>query len=260
MSSVVGVVQARLGSSRLPGKVLLPLAPDGKVLLQCITERMAAAKNIAIVRLTTSDTTQDDPLVDAAKSWGIETMRGPVDDIIGRLHGAVRPGEDILVRIWGDCPFIDPLIIDQMLAKFKSEHLDFLTVGGIENRSLPMGLDVEIYRTDLLRRMHRDVADAKLREFPYEFVRRQPELKSAVFQGPSPKLAALHLTVDYPEDLYAARHIYAALALRPKPMELATLLDVLAKHPEFAAMFSTQGRNIEYKAFLGELAGSTTYE
>jgi spore coat polysaccharide biosynthesis protein SpsF (cytidylyltransferase family) len=186
--------------------------------------------------------------------YGIKTARGPVDDIIGRLCNTISTNDELLVRVWGDCPFIDPTIIDAMLAQFEREQLDFMNVGGIEQRSLPMGLDVEIYRVTLLQQMNAEVADMKLREFPYEYIKRNPHLRTAIYQGPSPALSSLYVTIDYPEDLDAARLLYAALGKLDNPMKLESLLSVVEGNPLILKMFSTKGRNIEYKAFIREQA------
>lgn len=254
MKQVIGVVQGRLGSTRLPRKMLLPLAPNGDSLLKCVTNRLRSAKRITDVYLTTSDDPQDDALVTEAQSWGIKTARGPVDDIVGRLCNTIGADDALLVRVWGDCPFIDPTIIDAMLEQFEREQLDFMNVGGIEQRTLPMGLDVEIYRGALLLQMNIEVTDPRLREFPYEYIKRNPQLRTAIYQGPSPTLASLYVTIDYPEDLDAARLLYIALEKLDNSMKLDSLLCAIEENPHVLTMFSTKGRNIEYKAYIREQA------
>jgi spore coat polysaccharide biosynthesis protein SpsF len=111
MPKIIAVIQSRLGSTRLPGKALLPIL--GQPMLARIIERLWFSRRIDDILLSTTESPQDDALVSAAAEMGISASRGPVDHIVERLHrAAVASRADILVRVWGDCPCVDPVVID----------------------------------------------------------------------------------------------------------------------------------------------------
>lgn len=251
MSRVVAVVQARLGSSRLPGKVLADLA--GRPLVHQIIRRLEQADEVDEVALTTSDDPSDDPLVEACRPLGVAVHRGPVDDIVGRLAGAAEgSGADVLVRVWGDCPFVDPAVVDRGVRILRERDADYVSNGVQGQRTYPTGLDIEVYRRSLLDRMADELDDPKLREFPSEFVTRS-DARVELLQLDT-DLSALYLTVDYPADLEAARAIYAILDERRLGPDLDSLRSLLAEQPELAERFADAPRNIEYREYLATRA------
>jgi spore coat polysaccharide biosynthesis protein SpsF (cytidylyltransferase family) len=248
---VVAVVQARVGSSRLPGKVLADLG--GRPLLHQIVRRLQQAGEVHEVALTTSDDPSDDALVEFCRPLGVAAHRGPVDDIVGRLAGAAAgSGAHILVRVWGDCPFVDPAVVDRGVQLLRESDADYVSNGVQGQRTYPTGLDIEVYRRSLLDRMANEVDDPKLREFPSEFVTRS-DARVELLQLDS-DLSALHLTVDYPADLEAARAIYAILEQRRLGPDLDSLRSLLAEQPELAEGFADAPRNIEYREYLATRA------
>lgn len=245
--SATAVVQARLGSSRLPRKVLAELA--GRPMLDWIVERVGGASEIGAVVVSTSDASGDDPLVEHARALGLTTARAPVDDIIGRLVAASRAAPSAWVaRVWGDCPFVDPAVIDEMLRRAAREGLDFLSNALPGTRTYPGGFDVEIYTSALLERMDAEVTEPFLREFPFDFVRaRASSLRTGEHQLPSSR-AHLHFTVDYPEDLAAADALYRALLPRAPRFGLPDVLAACDAEPRLADAFSHRARNADYAA------------
>ncbi len=242
-------IQARLGSTRLPGKVLKNLA--GAPMIKRIAEQALASKQVQELVITTSNDAQDDTLADYASQNHFRVFRGPVDNIITRLHGALQTTScDALVRIWGDCPFICPDIIDEMTFQMIKENLDFIHNSDISKRTFPPGLDIEIYRRELLEKMNEDVKDEKLREFPVEYVKSQKSLRYSLYTSPD-DMSAIHLTVDYPQDFAAAEKLYLALEKEKIPFDYSTLIKVLKK-TGLAQEFSSASRNIEYQKFLNE--------
>ncbi|MGZ5280611.1 MAG: cytidylyltransferase domain-containing protein, partial [Pseudobdellovibrionaceae bacterium] len=192
-------IQARLGSTRLPGKVLHNLA--GKPMFEQIYNQVKHSKLVSDFCLNTSDASSDDALVEFASRLGLKVFQGPVDDIVSRMFGALEVCQsDYLVRIWGDCPFVCPDVIDEMLTVMLDKDLNFAHNSDISKRTYPPGLDVEIYRRDLLTLMNKEVTDPKLREFPVEFVKKNlNRFTMQLFQS-SVDLSHTHLTVDYPAD------------------------------------------------------------
>ncbi len=252
MTKVVALVQARTGSSRLPAKVLEPIG--GRPLVLAIADRLRRARRVDAVALSTSDDAGDDRLAEIAAADGLAVSRGPVDDIVGRLaRAAAATGADVLVRVWGDCPFVAPEVVDGAVDLLDAAGLDFVTNAVISGRTYPPGLDVEVYRAGLLVDMDRDVRDPRQREFPVEYVRGTGRRWQVMHYGSD--LSKLHLTVDYPEDLEAARAIYDALAAGGRGPGLDDLIALLRGAPELLGRFAQGERNIEYKAYLDSLGG-----
>jgi spore coat polysaccharide biosynthesis protein SpsF len=249
-AQVAVAIQARLGSSRLPGKVLRDLA--GKPMFQQILEQVQATKTIQHFTLTTGDTEQDQPLIDFAKKQGLKVFQGPVDDIVKRLLGALDlTSAQYLVRIWGDCPFVCPDVIDDMVNMAVSQNLDYVFNGEFETRTYPPGLDLEVYSRRLLEHMVYDVKDPKLREYPLEYMKKHATGFKIAYHNIPENFSHLHLTVDYPEDLAAAEKMYRVLKVDEKPFTFEKLYPMFSQ-PEYMAGFSHQARNIEYHQYLSQ--------
>ncbi len=239
----VAVLQARLGSKRLPGKVLLELG--GRPLLAHVAERAALARRIDRVVVATSDHPSDDRLEAFCESRALPVFRGPVDDIVGRVLGAARlVAAELVVRLWCDCPFIDPALLDEGLEAVERERLDYLNVAGLDTeRTYPVGLDFEVFRVTLLEELARDTTDPFYREFPADYVAaHRDRLRARALVGTEP-LADFGLTIDYPEDLALARKLEARLADSGAPTSyrsLVALLRELDTRPQ-------KPRNVEYR-------------
>lgn len=243
-------IQARLGSTRLPGKVLKTL--HGKTMLERILIQVKACQTVSDFVLTTSKDPSDDPLVEKAQELGMKVFRSDVDDIIGRLAGSLAQTScDGLIRIWGDCPFVCPDVIDAMALRLQNQDLDFINNSDIEKRTFPPGLDLEVYRRVVLEEMNQQVTDPKLREFPFEFVKKNKGTYRYELYTQPPNLAHVHLTVDYPEDLAAAEKLYAVLSNGPMPFHYPDLLKVI-QNSSIVGEFSHQARNIEYQQYLAQ--------
>src|SRR5262249_20285558 len=153
---------------------------------------------------------------------------GPVDDIVTRLHLAVAGLKgDAAVRVWGDCPFVDPDVLDDGVDLLIDRGCGFATNAAFGRRTYPPGLDFEVYRSAALAEMNERCTAAAELEFPYEFVRRRPGRFKLGFLDYADDLSALHLTVDYPEDLAAARAICAVLDERARRASFADLVRLL---------------------------------
>lgn len=252
------VIQARMGSTRLPGKVLRDLG--GKPMLLFIADRIGASRHDLKVAVSTSLDERDDAIEAFCQTQGINCFRGPVDDIISRLHAAAS-GLDCthLVRLWGDCPFVCHDVVDQALDRMFENGQEFVSTDRVGTRNLPYGLDFEIYSRGLIESLHREVVEPKMREFPVEFVLSQTEpahigLAHGVADG-----TRWFLAVDYPEDMVAAQKLAAALTAMAQPARYESLLAVAQSRPDLLGGFSHQARNIEYKAFQATLKQGSTH-
>lgn len=231
------VIQARMNSTRLPGKVMQNIC--GHPLLFHVAERCRRAKRADRVLVATSTSMDDDVISDFCVRHGFACYRGPRDDVLGRYFGAALASKaDSVVRITGDCPLINPAIIDECIEAFSESKADYISnVNPI--RTFPRGLDVEVFSFRALERAHREAT------LPYEREHVTPYLwenkKSEFTIGPS-VIASLtdqvdaRLSVDYPEDLDVIKKIYAALYREGEIVDIKEALRFLREHPEIAAL------------------------
>ena len=214
---VVAAVQARLGSSRLARKALQPIL--GRPMLEWVLRRVAACPGIDQVVLTTSEDPADQELTDLAQELGFRASQGPVDDIAGRLNRvAAATGAGVLVRVWGDCPCIDPALIELGLATLARQPADLIRIrtrtGGAlvagDPPGFPYGLNFQIYSQRLLAAVAAS-PDPFIREFPQDLaLRPDSPFVSLLIDSPE-DYGDVSLTVDYPQDLELIRGIFAAL-------------------------------------------------
>lgn len=248
----VAIIQARMGSSRLPGKVLLDIA--GKPMILHVIERTQRARSLDSVTVATTTGPADDPVAAFAASIGIPCTRGSLNDVLDRYYQAAKNhNAEIIVRITADCPLIDPNIIDQttqLITDNKSLNTDFACnrLPPPFGRSFPIGLDVEACTFTALERAWKESAETFHREhvmpFIYEGARLMPETPHLAL-GISQRgfsIAQLHHTPDYgeqrwtvdtPEDLVFIREIFARLDGKPN-FNWYDVLEIVQKHPELA--------------------------
>jgi len=196
--TVAAIVQARLGSSRLPGKVLAEVS--GKPLLEYLLERLEHAENLDAIVVATSDDPSDDPLVSFCAARGTDCHRGPLDDVARRTLDAVNERRlAAFVRISADSPLLDPSLVDRAVALLGDNEADLAT--NIFPRTFPHGQSVEVFDSDAFRRGAAAMVDAHDREHvtPY-FYRHADEFQINSFTH-EPDLSSLQLAVDTPDDL-----------------------------------------------------------
>ncbi len=235
MSTVV-VIQARMTSTRLPGKVLMDLA--GRPMLERQLQRLDRCEKVDEIVLAVTTNPADDPLVDLARRLGRRCYRGSEDDVLSRYLGAAREAQaEMIVRITSDCPLIDPVETDLVIDALRRRRVtcDYAS-NGLEP-SLPRGLDCEALWRDALERTARMATSAAAREHVTWFC-----------YGERPELFALHSvrrpfdahdlrwTVDTPDDLTVVRRLYDELDLADRDVEVAELIAYVRAHPELAAI------------------------
>ena len=192
---VGAVVQARMSSRRLPGKVLMPLA--GRPVLWWLLERLRHASSLDAVVLATSDAADDDPVASFAAEHGVLCHRGPLDDVVGRVLGAARGhGLDAIARVNGDSPLLDQRLVDQGVELFRAAGVDLVT--NVRPRTFPPGQSVEVVRRDALEHAHAADTSPEEREHVtgplYE-----NDFRIARFETDPPRTEP-GLTVDTPAD------------------------------------------------------------
>lgn len=200
----VAIIQARMGSTRLPGKVLLPLG--GESVLGNVVKRAQAATRIDDVVVATTTRTTDSGIVDECDRLGVRCYRGPELDVLSRFDlAAVREDATTVVRITADCPFISPEIIDEVIVSRERSGADYAS--NTLERTFPLGLDVECFSVTALVSASRLARSSEEREHvtPYIYNHADQFLLASV-SAPQ-NYAFLRLTLDREEDLTFMRHL-----------------------------------------------------
>ncbi len=223
----VAIVQARMGSSRLPGKVLADVAGD--TMLARVVGRLRQARTITHVVVATSTRPGDDAVVAETRRIGASDYRGSESDVLARYLGAAREFEaDVVVRVTADCPLLDATIVDDVVSAL-GDDIDYAS--NTHTRSFPRGLDVEAFHRDTLERIARMATSASAREHVTAFVMHAPAL-FRIRQVVAPTDDSdLRWTVDTPEDLALVQRLRAF-----GDVPYGELVAIVRARPELAAL------------------------
>jgi spore coat polysaccharide biosynthesis protein SpsF len=234
----LAVVQARMSSTRLPGKVLADL--DGEAALALLLRRLAAARSLERIVLATSAEPEDDPVARLGAQLGVQVSRGPLRDVLARIVGAIGEHDGPVVRITGDCPLVDPAIVDAVLERYASAP-GCAYASNVAPRTFPDGLDVEAVDAAVLRELDAEPLSAKQREHVTSAVRERPERYRQVALVHDPDLGRLCWTVDRPEDLRFMRALVRRLGERRERAGLQEILRAVRSEPSLAACGGRRG-------------------
>ena len=232
---VVAIIQARMGSTRLPGKVLMDVG--GRPMLAFMLERLQRATMLNEIWVATSARSQDDPIVSLCTSLGTNCHRGPEDDVLERYRQTAGvSGADVIVRLTADCPLICPEVVDKVAAAFMNAAPPVDYASNCICRTYPRGLDTEAVSRGALDVAAIDATDPADREHVTYFIWRQPKrfqhLSVEDFQNHSD----LRWTVDTPEDMDLIRRIEGELGAGAGEASYGDLLDLIVHHPEWSAI------------------------
>ncbi|WP_199514983.1 cytidylyltransferase domain-containing protein [Nucisporomicrobium flavum] len=231
----LGIVQARMGSSRLPGKVLRRLG--GRTVLDRVVRAAHDSGVLDDLVVATTTETRDDAVVAECEAIGVAVHRGPVDDVLTRFLGVLdeRADEsDAVLRFTADCPLLDPELIMLAANVFAATpDLDYLSTSIA--RTLPRGLDVEIVRTEVLRQIDKLATDHH-RTHVTSYVYSHPYDYTVLGLTLQPDLSHLRLTLDTEDDWRLIEAVVAHFGDRPVPVR--TLADWLTDRPELAGINS----------------------
>jgi spore coat polysaccharide biosynthesis protein SpsF len=204
----VAIIQARVGSTRLPGKVLKLLA--GRPVLDHVVRRVRAATGIDEVVIATSTLPADDAIAEFCGREGWPCHRGSESDVLSRYaEAAAASRADIVVRVTSDCPLFSPRILEAMLARFDPSTMDYLSTN-LPERTFPVGLDCEVMRADALLEAARDASDPYDREHVTPYLYRNPARFRIAGFACEPDLRHLRITLDTPEDYQRLTDLVAA--------------------------------------------------
>jgi spore coat polysaccharide biosynthesis protein SpsF len=232
------VIQARVGSSRLPGKVLLPLAQ--KPLLERLVERVRAAKTPFEVCVATTLLAEDDAIVALCRRIDVACFRGHPMDLLHRHLAAGRAhGADAVVKIPSDCPLIDPGAIDRVLSAFLDTDASYDLVTNLNPPTWPDGNDVEVMPLSTLETACVEAAQDHEREHTTPFIWQRPErfaIRNVAWETGRDYSSTHRFTIDYPEDYGFIAAVYAALGSGGRVFGLSEILDLLEQKPALRAL------------------------
>lgn len=228
---IIGVLQARMSSQRLPGKVLAPVLGEPMIARQI--KRLQRARRLDRLIVATSVDASDDPLALACRERGISVHRGSLRDVLERYVEAVSPcAADGVVRLTADCPLADWTVVDRVIEAFLARGVDY--VSNIDPPTYPDGLDVEVMTSAALQQAHRDARSAAEREHVTLHIRRRPQTYSRFNVTHERDLSAMRWTVDEHEDLEFVRAVYARLYPARPDFTLTDVLALLEREPGLA--------------------------
>ena len=244
---IVAIIQARMSSTRLPGKVLMPLV--GKPVLWHVVNRIRACKTIAEVVVATSTDVTDDVIEIWCRGADVSCYRGDLNDVLDRYYQAgLIHAADIVVRITADCPVVDPTIVDEVVRGYLAGGYEFYGLSG----EFPDGLDCTVFAFNALARAWREAVLPSEREHVGPYIEKHPEMfKSGGFTKFT-GLSHHRWTLDEPRDYEFLQVVFSRL-YRPDQIFLASdVLALLDNEPELININSSILRNEGYLKSLLE--------
>lgn len=229
MTQVVAIIQARMGSTRLPGKVLKLIL--GKPMLERMLERVKQAKLLDTIVVATTINPADDPITQLTDHLGISSFRGSETNVLDRYYQAAKKFKaDVIVRLTADCPLIDPKIIDQVVSMRKSYGADYASNRSI-NKAVPSGMDAEAFIFKALQSAHHQATSSFDREHVTPFIYYHPRQFKliAVSRSKKKQKQQWHLSVDKPKDLKLVRRIYSRLYHYNPRFKLSDIINLLER-------------------------------
>jgi spore coat polysaccharide biosynthesis protein SpsF len=227
------IVQARFGSTRLPGKVLLPLG--GRPALAAVLDRCARIPGIDVVVCAVAEGRASDPVADAARASGAVVFRGSEPDVLARYDGAARAvGAGVVMRVTSDCPLVDPALCGAVLDALASSGADYAC--NTMPPLWPHGLDCEAFRAEHLARAAREAHLAYDREHVTPWLRRHPDLFRVNCDGPGGGQERHRWTLDHDADYAFFAALWQAMGGRAGTASSGDIVAFLAANPALAAI------------------------
>lgn len=229
MSTLI-IVQARMTSTRLPGKVLLPLA--GEPMLTRLVERLRRVHRADGIVVATTINESDDPIAALCSQLSVPCHRGSEHDVLSRYADAARlHGASVVVRITSDCPLIDPALVDLLIDSYTEGGSDY--VSNMLPPTWPYGMAVEVFSAAVLAQAHAEATQAAEREHVTPFIYWHPERFRLRNVASPVDLSRQRWTVDTPEDYELVRRLFEALFPVQPDFGQADILRLLDAHPDW---------------------------
>ena len=238
----VAIVEARMASTRLPGKNMLPIL--GKPMLELLIERLKQAKLLDQIVVATTHNPSDDVIEKLTHRIRVGCFRGSEDDVLDRVLRAAHANKaDVIVEITGDCPLIDPTLIDQVIRTYQMKNVDY--VSNSLNGTYPNGMDVQVFSTKVLEKVARLTQDPIDHEHVSLYIYEHPEIFSIynVESDLPEKYWNLRLTVDTKEDFQLINAIFELLYPHNTAFTLYDIINILEKRKDLLEI----NQNIQQK-------------
>jgi spore coat polysaccharide biosynthesis protein SpsF len=230
----IAIVEARRTSRRLPGKVMKPFL--GRPALAVLVDRLRRARTLDGIVIATTVNATDDPVAALARAEGVGLHRGSEEDVLGRVLGAGRAsGADVIVEITGDCPLLDPAVVDVCVEHYRRGGYDFVANTVPESEAAyPTGMDVRIFATALLARLDAATRDPRDREHvSLHFWEHPQEYRLGFVAAPADlRWPEVCIVLDEPSDYEMLREVYEALHPTNPEFGLREILDYLRQRPD----------------------------
>jgi spore coat polysaccharide biosynthesis protein SpsF len=242
--NIVAIIQARVGSTRLPDKVFYELSD--KPLIWHVVNRLKISKKLSKIVLATTTNPLDNKLTKWAQENQVDYYRGSESDVLGRYFEAARQfNADIIVRITADDPFKDAPVMDEVIGMMLEHNVDFC----FNNKpaSFPEGLDIEVFTFRSLQLAYKQAKDPFEREHVTQYFHRNPSLFSMANLAYKENLSHLRWTIDTKADYEMAKNVYDSLYQPGKIFLMQDILHLLEKKPEIALANANVERSAMYK-------------
>ncbi|MFQ5479864.1 MAG: cytidylyltransferase domain-containing protein [Thermodesulfobacteriota bacterium] len=254
---VVAIVQARMSSKRLPGKVMSDIS--GRSMLWHVVNRLRSVRNINKIVLATSTDPSDDIIARWSGDAGVDLYRGSLDDVLARYHGAALVhGAGAVVRITADCPMIDPLLIERVVDGFLSRRggnraVDYMGLDG----SFPDGLDTEVFSVEALNRAFNEARLPSEREHVTPYIWKNKGAFNVMSLKHSEDLSHMRWTVDDAKDLEFVRKVFEGFACPLRIFYFEEVIKFLSQHTDLLKINSSTIRNEGYsKSLAGDVSAT----
>ncbi|MEI8309166.1 MAG: aminotransferase class III-fold pyridoxal phosphate-dependent enzyme [Verrucomicrobiota bacterium] len=235
---VLAIVQARMGSTRFPNKVMKPIG--GKPMIEILLSRLSRAAEVDAILVATSEDSRNQPLVDLVRALGYLCYQGSENDVLDRYYQAAKSAAaQVIVRITGDCPLVDPGLVDEIIKRFRAAKVDYFN--NLSPLSYPDGLDIEVFSFEALEKAAHEAVQSLEREHVTTYLRENPAFTCGSMHYDQ-DLSALRWTVDEAPDLRLVERIFAHFY----PRIDFTWTEALAfqqLNPELFKMNNTSTRN-----------------
>lgn len=232
MKKVVAIIQARMGSTRFPGKILKRV--QGKTLLEIQLERLKHSTLIQQIVIATTTQEQDNLVVDLCKQLDIDFYRGSEEDVLSRYYeAAVAFKANVIVRLTSDCPLIDPIIVDEVISSYLSKIDSIDYVSNTLERTYPRGLDTEVFSFKALEKTYKEAVLQSDREHVTAYIYSNPNMFRIDQVKGRDDYGNFRWTVDTPEDFELIHRILKELYGDKKPFYMQDIIELLTRYPDW---------------------------
>jgi len=248
MKKIAAIIQARMGSTRLPGKVMKDLM--GRPMLEHIIKRVQASGLIDEIVIATTTNKEDEVIIDFAKENDIEYYAGSTEDVLDRYYQAAQKYDvDVIVRITADDPFKDPQVIDEIISSYLDTTEKYDYVSNTIEPTYPIGLDTEVFSFESLKKAWLEAKDQPFREHVTPYIWNNPQIfKIKNIKKNGINLSNMRWTVDTQKDFNFVETVYHKLYVSTEIFSMDDILNLLNEHPNIQKI----NKNVHQKTWHGD--------